>query len=113
MDDCLFCKILSGEIPSKKIFENDKVYAFYDIAPQAPVHAVIIPKVHINSAECITAENSSAVAAVFEAIPEIAKLLGVSDSGYRIVNNCGENAGQTVFHMHFHLLGGEIGGKMF
>ena len=104
MDDCLFCKILSGEIPSKKIFENDKVYAFYDIAPQAPVHAVIIPKVHINSAECITAENSSAVAAVFEAIPEIAKLLGVSDSGYHIVNNCGENAGQTVFHIHFHLL---------
>ena len=78
MDDCLFCKILSGEIPSKKIFENDKVYAFYDIAPQAPVHAVIIPKAHINSAECITAENSSAVAAVFEAIPEIAKLLGVT-----------------------------------
>ena len=113
MDDCLFCKILSGEIPSKKIFENDKVYAFYDIAPQAPVHAVINPKVHINSAECISAENSSAVAAVFEAIPEIAKLLGVSDSGYRIVNNCGENAGQTVFHIHFHLLGGEIGGKMF
>lgn len=113
MDDCLFCKILNGDIPSKKVFENDKVYAFCDIAPQAPVHTVIIPKEHIASAECINAENSAAVAAVFEAVPKIAEILGVDEDGYRIVNNCGKNAGQTVFHLHFHLLGGAEGGKMY
>ncbi len=113
MNDCLFCKIINGEIPSKKVFENDKVYAFYDIAPQAPVHVVIVPKTHIESAECIMQENSAEIAAVFEAIPGIAKILGVDKDGYRIVNNCGKNAGQTVFHIHFHLLGGDVGGKMY
>lgn len=113
MSDCLFCKIINGEIPSKKVFENDKVYAFYDIAPQAPVHAVIVPKEHIESTSAITPHNSSAVSAVYEAIPEIAKLLGVDKDGYRIVNNCGKNAGQTVFHIHFHMLGGAEGGKMY
>lgn len=113
MSDCLFCKIISGEIPSKKVFENDKVYAFYDIAPQAPVHVVIVPKTHIESANDITKENSSAVADIYEAIPEIAKILGVEKSGYRIVNNCGKDAGQTVFHIHFHLLAGCVGGKMY
>ncbi len=113
MDDCLFCKIIKGEIPSKKVYENDRVYAFYDIAPQAPVHVVIVPKTHIPSANAITSENSSAVADIYEAIPEIAKSLGVAESGYRIVNNCGKDAGQTVFHIHFHLMAGCQGGKMY
>ena len=111
--DCLFCKIINGEIPSDKVYENDKVYAFRDIAPQAPIHVVIVPKTHIASANDITADNSSLVADIYEAIPEIAKALGLSKSGYRIVNNCGKDAGQTVFHIHFHLLGGEQGGKMY
>ena len=113
MSDCLFCKIINGEIPSTKVFENDKVYAFNDIAPQAPVHVVIVPKQHICCANAINADNSSAVADIFEAIPEIAKITGVSESGYRIVNNCGKDAGQTVFHIHFHLIGGDVGGKMY
>ena len=113
MADCLFCKIINGEIPSTKVFENDKVYAFRDIAPQASVHVVIVPKQHIECANEITAENSSAVADIFEAIPEIAKIEGVAEDGYRIVNNCGANAGQTVFHLHFHLMGGTQGGKMY
>lgn len=111
--DCLFCKIINGEIPSDKVYENDKVYAFRDIAPQAPIHVVIVPKTHIASANDITADNSSLVADIYEAIPEIAKALGLSKSGYRIVNNCGKDAGQTVFHIHFHLLGGASGGKMY
>ena len=111
--DCLFCKIINGEIPSDKVYENDKVYAFYDIAPQAPIHVVIVPKIHIASANDITPENSSAIADIYEAIPQIAKALGLSENGYRIVNNCGKDAGQTVFHIHFHLLGGEQGGKMY
>ncbi len=113
MSDCLFCKIINGEIPSKKVFENDKVYAFYDIAPQAPVHAVIVPKTHIESANDITFENSQTISDIYEAIPEIAKILSISESGYRIVNNCGKDAGQTVFHIHFHIMGGDTGGKMY
>lgn len=113
MNDCLFCKIINGDIPSKKVFENDKVYAFNDIAPQAPVHVVIVPKTHIASANEITAQNSACVADIYEAIPEIAKILGVSETGYRIVNNCGKDAGQTVFHIHFHLMGGDAGGRMY
>lgn len=113
MQDCLFCKIISGEIPSKKVFENDNVYAFYDIAPQAPVHVVVVPKEHIESANAITKENSVSVADVFEAVPQIAQRLGIDESGYRVVNNCGSDAGQTVFHIHFHILGGDVGGKMY
>lgn len=113
MNDCLFCKIISGEIPSKKVYEDDNVYAFYDIAPQAPIHVVIVPKCHIESANAITSDNAKCVADVFAAIPEIAKQLGVEKDGYRIVNNCGENGGQTVLHLHFHLLGGSLGGKMY
>lgn len=113
MDDCLFCKIIAGEIPSAKVYENDRVYAFYDIAPQAPVHVVIVPKTHICCANKITAENSSLVSDIFEAIPEIARAEGIAEDGYRVVNNCGENGGQTVKHLHFHLLGGTVGGKMY
>lgn len=103
---CIFCKIIAGEIPSNKVFEDDKVLAFYDIEPQAPVHVVIIPKEHITSANAITAENSSVIAHIFEVIPEIAKKLGVFESGYRIINNCGADGGQTVPHIHFHMMGG-------
>ena len=104
--DCLFCKIIAGEIPSKKVYEDDLCYAFYDIDPQAPEHVIIIPKAHIASANEITAENSKYIAHIWEKIPEIAKNLGIADDGYRVVNNCGQNGGQTVHHLHFHLMGG-------
>lgn len=106
MDDCLFCKIIKGEIPSTKVYEDDCVYAFNDISPQAPHHIVIVPKLHIASANEITAENADCVAKIFAAIPEIAKSLGFSERGYRVVNNCGEDGLQTVKHLHFHLMGG-------
>lgn len=102
--DCLFCKIAAGEIPSTKVFENDDVYAFLDIAPQAPFHAVIIPKMHIKCADEITVQNSGIIAKIFEAIAIISKQQGL-ENGYRIVNNCGEDGGQTVGHLHFHVLG--------
>ncbi len=101
--DCLFCSIAAGEIPSTKVYENDDVYAFLDIDPQAPFHAVVIPKKHIKSAADITPENSAVVAKIFEAISEIAKQENLCD-GFRVVTNCGEHGGQTVGHLHFHLL---------
>ena len=103
MKDCLFCKILKGEIPSTKIYEDEYVYAFKDIDPQAPFHAIVIPKTHIESANEITSENSAAVAKVFEAVAKISKAENL-ENGYRVVNNCGKDGGQTVNHMHFHLL---------
>ena len=106
MNDCLFCKIIAGEIPSTKVYEDELIYAFNDIEPQAPYHVIIVPKEHIASANEITAENSKYVAAIFEKIPQLAKELGFDADGYRVVNNCGVNAGQTVHHIHFHLLGG-------
>ena len=102
--DCIFCKIISGEIPTTKVYEDDKVIAFNDIEPQAPVHILIIPKEHIKSAAEINENNSALVAHVFEVAAKIGKELGL-DKGYRIVNNCGEDGGQTVKHLHFHLLG--------
>ena len=106
MNDCLFCKIINGEIPSKKVFENAMVYAFYAIEPQAPEHVVIVPKAHNGSANEITEENVKYVDAIWKAIPEIAKQLGIDENGYRVVNNCGKDGGQTVHHLHFHLMGG-------
>ena len=103
---CIFCKIIAGEIPSNKVYEDDKILAFHDIEPQAPVHVIIIPKEHITSANAITKENSAKIAYIFEKIPEIAKKLGVFESGYRIINNCGADGGQTVEHIHFHMMGG-------
>ena len=105
MEDCLFCKIIKGEIPSKKVFEDDIVYVFEDINPVAPIHYLIIPKEHISGAMDINSENSQVVAHVFEVVAKLAKDLGLKD-GFRVVNNCGESAGQTVFHMHFHFLAG-------
>ena len=101
--DCLFCKIAAGQIPSKKVYENEWVYAFYDIDPQAPFHAIVIPKEHICSAAEISAENSHLIAKVYEAVAEIAKENRL-EKGFRVVNNCGEDGGQTVGHIHFHLL---------
>ena len=103
MADCLFCKIVAGEIPSAKVYEDDYVYAFKDIDPKAPFHAIVIPKEHIASADDITSENSVLIAKVFEAIAKIAKQENL-ENGYRVVNNCGSDGGQTVHHIHFHLL---------
>ncbi len=101
--DCLFCSIVNGTIPSKKVYESDTVYAFLDIDPQAPFHAVIVPKEHIASAAEITAENSAVVADIFLAVAEIAKKENLAE-GFRVVTNCGKHGGQTVGHLHFHLL---------
>ena len=103
---CLFCKIATGEIPSTKVYEDDLVLAFRDIAPMAPTHILVIPQAHIPSVDGITAENSSVVAHIFEVIPQIAKAENLT-GGYRVVSNCGADAGQTVFHLHFHILGGK------
>lgn len=104
--DCLFCKIINGDIPSNKVYEDDKMLAFHDISPMAPVHVVMIPKEHICCADALNEQNSMVVAHIFSKIPEIAKSLNL-ENGYRIVNNCKEDGGQTVFHLHFHLLGGK------
>jgi histidine triad (HIT) family protein len=105
-NDCVFCAIIEGEIPSNKVYEDDYVFAFRDIAPQAPVHILVVPKKHISSALDIDAENSLYAAKCFEAIAKIAEAEGLG-GGFRVVNNCGENGGQTVMHLHFHLLGGQ------
>ena len=104
--DCLFCSIIKGEIPSKKIYEDDLVYVFADIAPQAPVHMVMVPKAHIASANELTEENAAVVGHIFAVAAKLAKEQGFAENGYRIVNNCGEDGGQTVGHLHFHLLAG-------
>ena len=104
--DCLFCKIVAGQIPSTKVYEDETVFAFRDIAPQAPTHILVIPKAHIPSVDGVSAENSSVVAHIFEVIPQIAKAEGL-EGGYRVVSNCGADAGQTVHHLHFHILGGQ------
>ena len=104
--DCIFCKIISGDIPSTKVYEDENVLAFRDLNPQAPVHVLIIPKCHIESADAVDETNSSAVAKVFEKIPVIAKKLNLTN-GYRIITNCGSDGCQSVLHLHFHLLGGK------
>ena len=104
MSDCLFCKIIAGDIPSNKVYEDDLCYAFYDIDPQAPTHFLVIPKAHISSVAAVNAENSAVVAHIFEVIAKVTKELGVES--YRVVSNIGEQAGQSVFHLHFHVLGG-------
>ena len=104
--DCLFCKIVAGEIPSTKVYEDETVLAFRDIAPQAPTHILVIPKTHIGSVAEINGDNSAIVAHIFEVIPAIAQQEGLA-GGYRVVSNCGADAGQTVHHLHFHILGGK------
>lgn len=106
--DCLFCKIISGEIPSRKLYEDDRVLAFYDIEPKAPVHFLVIPKTHIRGANAVTSENSAVLSHVFEVIARVTADNGWGD--YRVVTNNGADAGQTVPHLHFHVLaGGKLG----
>lgn len=104
--NCLFCKIIEGQIPSTKVFEDENVFAFRDIAPQAPTHILVIPKEHIASIGDVDAENLFDAACCVEAIGKIAKQEGL-EKGYRVISNCGEDAGQTVPHLHFHILGGK------
>ncbi|WP_252234865.1 histidine triad nucleotide-binding protein [Clostridium sp. CH2] len=106
MGDCIFCKIIKGDIPSKKLYEDEFVYAFYDINPEAPVHFLVIPKEHIKSVNELNEKNINVVSHIFKVINKLVVELGIADSGYRIVNNCGDDGGQTVNHMHFHILAG-------
>ena len=105
MENCLFCKIVAGTIPSTKVYEDETVLAFRDIAPMAPTHILVIPKAHIPSVDGVTGDNSAVVAHIFEVIPQIARAEKLEE-GYRVVSNCGSDAGQTVPHLHFHILGG-------
>ena len=104
--DCLFCKIVAGDIPSTKVYEDELVLAFRDIAPQAPTHILVIPKCHIGSVAEINEDNSAVVAHIFQVIAQVAENEGL-EKGYRVVSNCGADAGQTVNHLHFHILGGK------
>ncbi len=106
MDNCIFCKIVKGDIPSTKVYEDEKVLAFRDINPVAPVHIIIIPKLHIANVNELTQENAEIMGDIHLAAKKIAEKLGIAKEGYRLINNCGENAGQTVFHLHYHLIGG-------
>jgi len=106
MNDCIFCKIASGEILSNKVYEDDLCLAFYDLNPMAKVHVLVIPKEHIASAAELNADNCAVVGHIFSVIPVIADKLGLTD-GFRVVTNCGKHAGQSVHHLHFHVLGGE------
>lgn len=104
--DCIFCKIIEGAIPSKKVFENDSVVAFHDITPQAPIHILVIPKKHIASMNDVESGDFALIGEVHRAAQQIARELGIADTGYRLINNCGKDSGQVVFHIHYHLLGG-------
>ena len=104
MSDCLFCKIVAGEIPSNKVYEDDLCYAFYDIDPKAPTHFLVIPKPHIASVAEVTEDNAAVVAHIFAVISKVTRQLGLES--YRVVSNIGEQAGQSVHHLHFHVLSG-------
>ena len=104
--NCLFCKIIAGEIPSTKVYEDETVLAFRDINPQAPTHILVIPKTHIDSVAEVDTDNSYVIAHIFEVIPAIAEAEGLKN-GYRVISNCGPDAGQSVQHLHFHILGGK------
>ena len=106
MENCLFCKIAAGVIPSTKVYEDETILAFRDIAPQAPTHVLVVPKAHMEDTNAVTAENSAVIAHIFQVIPQIAKAEGL-ENGYRVATNCGPDSGQTVPHLHFHILGGK------
>ncbi len=106
MENCIFCKIIQGEIPSKKAYEDEQILAFYDIDAKAPVHVLIIPKKHIESVLALQPEDGALVAHIFEIAGKLARELGLAEQGFRMVSNIGKDAGQTVPHLHFHLLGG-------
>lgn len=105
MEDCIFCKIIKGEIPSNKVYEDDKIFAFYDINPEAPIHFLVIPKEHIESVNDLTLENADIISYIFLQISKLVKELGIDETGYRVITNTGDDAGQTVHHMHFHVIG--------
>jgi len=105
--DCIFCKIVEGTIPSKKVFENERVVAFHDIQPAAAVHILIIPKKHIPTMNDVTSEDDALIGEIFAVARQLAKEFGVDESGYRLVNNCNSEGGQVVYHLHIHLLGGQ------
>ncbi len=106
MNDCIFCKIISGEIPSQKVYEDELVYAFKDINPMAPVHILVVPKEHIPTLLDVTSEKSAVISHIYEVITKLAKEYKL-EQGFRVVSNCNEFGGQTVFHLHFHILGGK------
>jgi histidine triad (HIT) family protein len=113
MENCTFCKIINRQIPSKIVYEDEKVMAFHDINPVTPVHIIIIPKIHIANVNELTADNASVMGDIHLAAQKIAEKLDIAKDGYRLINNCGEDAGQTVFHLHYHLLGGRrLGAKI-
>jgi histidine triad (HIT) family protein len=113
MGDCIFCKIIEKKIPSTIVYEDNKVLAFNDINPVAPVHVIIIPKDHIANVNELTQDNASVIGDIHMAAKKIADKLGIADKGYRLINNCGADAGQTVFHLHYHLIGGvSLGAKI-
>lgn len=112
-NECIFCKILKGDIPSSKVYEDEYVLGFRDISPVTPVHVLVVPKIHIKNVNEINEENAIYLEKIFKAIKEVAKVCNVAESGYRVITNCGKDAGQTVEHLHFHVLGGEcIGEKL-
>ena len=113
MENCLFCKIVKGEVPSEKVYEDDKVLAFKDINPATPIHVLVIPKKHYENVLDVKEEDKEIIADIFQAINKIAEKLGVEKDGFRIISNCGKDAGQEVMHLHFHLLaGGKMGPKI-
>ncbi len=112
MDDCIFCKIANKEIPSTIVYEDDMVIAFNDLNPVAPVHILVVPKKHMTDILNVEKEDMKYIEAVVEAIQKITKEKGIAESGFRVVNNCGEDGGQTVKHIHFHIIGGEKLGGM-
>ncbi|NEZ45706.1 histidine triad nucleotide-binding protein [Clostridium niameyense] len=106
MEDCIFCKIIKGDIPSNKVYEDELVYAFKDIDPVAPCHVLIIPKKHISNLNEVNEENSKVISHIYVVIGKLAKELKIDEEGFRVVSNCNEAGGQTVPHIHFHLIGG-------
>ncbi len=113
MEDCVFCKIIKGEIPSEKVYEDDKVIAFKDIQPAAPIHVLVIPKKHIEKLIDVTEEDRHLISHIYQVINKIAKDMKIEDDGFRVIVNCGKDAGQEVMHLHFHLLAGKkLGAKI-
>ncbi len=110
MEDCIFCKIIKGEIPSDKVYEDDEILAFKDIQPAAPIHVLVIPKKHITNLMEISETDSELMGKIVVAMQKIAKQLGIDEKGFRIISNCGPDSGQEVMHLHFHLLAGRTMG---
>lgn len=110
--DCIFCKIVAGQIPSNKVYEDDQVIAFHDIQPQSPVHVLVIPKIHLASVNDLHAEDAALLGYLFQAVQKVAKATGVTETGYRVITNTGKNAGQVVHHLHFHVMGGKSLGNL-